>query len=418
LYFPRQRRFWAVALGHSVNDMFMSMGPVVLAFISVSILPMTNTQIGLTVSASQMMGAVSQPGFGFWADRTGGRLLGSGGLIWNVGFFMLALVGAQTGYFGLLFIPFIVRAIGSGAFHPVGSMYAANSDPSRSATNMSYFFLMGQTGLALGPLLAGRLLDMANPDSQSMFTNTFGTIFENSVHLGGTITPLYALSIMVIPTALFMFFTLPGSVNYNGEMARSGKKEETTNSVALPIKAFVILGAMVTLRSLAQPGSVTFIPVLFQNKGWSPTAYGAVVSSFWIASGISGVLLGNLADNFDRRIIVAVSLSLSAPAFFLLPAMEGEWAFVMAVIAGGLSGGSHSIIVVLAQELIPAAKGFASGAILGFIFATGALGSLLMGAVSDIIGLPATFQLSAGVIIMSGILALALPSRDAQNTSK
>src|SRR3989304_2128091 len=72
MHIPRQRLFWAVGLGHFTNDTFVSMGPVLLAFLSVSALPMTNTQIGFAVSTGQMIGALSQPFFGLLADRSGG----------------------------------------------------------------------------------------------------------------------------------------------------------------------------------------------------------------------------------------------------------------------------------------------------------------------------------------------------------
>jgi FSR family fosmidomycin resistance protein-like MFS transporter len=166
------------------------------------------------------------------------------------------------------------------------------------------------------------------------------------------------------------------------------------------------------LRGLAQPGSVNFIPVLFQQKGWSPAEYGLITSFFWIASGISGVVFGNLADRYDRRYIVLFSMVVSAPMFFFLPLVDGALAFLLAILAGGFSGGAHSIIVVLAQGLIPNSKGFASGAILGFIFGTGALGSLIIGSISDTIGLGTTFQMVAIAAALSGVLALFMPKRE------
>jgi MFS transporter, FSR family, fosmidomycin resistance protein len=408
---PRGRVFWAVGLGHMVNDAFMSMGPVLLAFISVSMLPMTNTQIGLTVSASQFVGAICQPGFGLMADRNGGRWLGAGGVMWTVGFLMLALVGAQTGYFWLMFIPFVAMALGSGAFHPAGSMHAADADRSRTASNLAYFFLLGQIGLGAGPALAGMLLDIANTTTQPLFTGVFGPAYSEGFVWGGTLSPIFILGLLAFPLTSLMVFWLPTALSYRS--ARQGQESAGAglSLSGLPVKAFLVLGVMVTLRSLAQPGSVTFIPVLFQNKGWSPGEYGAITSIFWLASGVAGVIFGNLADRFDRRLIMAGSLVLSAPAFFLLPVVDGPLAFAMAIIAGGLSGGSHSIIVVLAQELIPAAKGFASGAILGFIFGTGAIGSVLIGVMSDMIGLGTTFQVVAGAVLVASVIALLLPAR-------
>jgi FSR family fosmidomycin resistance protein-like MFS transporter len=324
---------------------------------------------------------------------------------------MLALVGAQTGYFWLLFIPFVMRALGSGAFHPVGTMHAADSDPTRSASNLSYFFLMGQFGLALGPALAGLLLDAANTNTQHLYTNVFTPLYDMSIQWNGTVSPLFALVILAFPAVSFMLWVLPTAQHYRSEQQTLAETQVKSVAAVIPWRAFALLGLMVGLRSLAQPGSVTFIPVLFQNKGWTPAEYGAITSSFWLASGISGVVFGNLADRYDRRWIVTLSLMSAAPAFFLLPLVNGPLAFATAVIAGGLSGGSHSIIVVLAQDLIPAAKGFASGTILGFTFGMGALGSFSIGTVSDIIGLGTTFQVVAGLIVVASFLALLLPAK-------
>src|SRR5262245_3942694 len=93
---PRQRLFWSVSLGHLTNDTFMAMGVVMLTFLSGSLLPMTNTQIGFAVSAQQFAGAISQPFFGIRADRTGGRDLGAYGVAWTTVMFMLSVLLAIT----------------------------------------------------------------------------------------------------------------------------------------------------------------------------------------------------------------------------------------------------------------------------------------------------------------------------------
>ncbi|NOG51954.1 MAG: hypothetical protein HND48_22850 [Chloroflexi bacterium] len=98
--FPQQRVFWAVSLGHLVNDIFMSMGPVMLVFISSSgILPMNAAQLGLAVSLRQIAGALSQPLFGGIGDRTGGRWLGAGGVAWVIIVQTLSVLLAFTGSF-------------------------------------------------------------------------------------------------------------------------------------------------------------------------------------------------------------------------------------------------------------------------------------------------------------------------------
>lgn len=408
MYLPRNRTFWAVSVGHLTNDIFISMGIVMLTFLSATVLPMSLTQIGLAVSLNQILGALSQPFFGIRADKRGGRGIGTLGLAWVVGMLMLSLwVAVTTRDYTLMLIPFVLQSLGSGAVHPVGSLHAAEADPRRSATNVSYFFLMGQFGLATGPALLGLLLDSAHVDNLRIYTDalTLPPLTAYRTDFSG----VYALSFLALPAIGFMATSIPLRVPPPKPLITEPRPAVSTS--ALPVTAMLILGALVVLRGLAQPGSVNFIPVLFQQKGWSPAEYGLITSSFWIASGVSGVIFGNLADRYDRRYVVLWSMVLSAPMFFLLPLTDGLVAFMLAVAAGGFSGGAHSIIVVLAQSLIPNSKGFASGAILGFIFGTGALGSLVIGSVSDVIGLGATFQWVAVAAVISGVLALFLPHK-------
>lgn len=412
---PRKRLFWAVALGHMINDTFMSMGPIILTFLISAGLSITNVQYGLAIGAQQMAGAVSQPFFGLRVDRNGGRWLGAGGVAWTVGMFTLAVIlVAITHNFWLMFVPYVLAALGSGAFHPSGALHAAESDTSRVATSMSWFFLMGQLGLAIGPFVAGSLLGAVSSGGlDAVFSdNITPSGFLLNQNVGGVIIVLL-IAPFVIPIVYFMATTLPNLRAYQVTHPLKPKSAEKTRfrDMNLPLKTGGLLLLLVALRSLATPGSVAFIPVLFEEKGWSPSEFGAITSSFWIAAGISGVYFGGLADRVDRRLVVMGSLVVAAPAFFLLPIVEERAiSFLLAMLAGGLSGGSHSLIVVLAQELLPSGKGFASGAILGTIFGMGALASLFIGFLSDAVGLETAFQVIAVATVLAGVLALALPS--------
>jgi MFS transporter, FSR family, fosmidomycin resistance protein len=108
--------------------------------------------------------------------------------------------------------------------------------------------------------------------------------------------------------------------------------------------------------------------------------------------------------------VIAVSLLLGAPMLFFLPLVDGAIALVLAIAAGALTGGSHSVIVAMTQRLMPARKGLAGGVTLGFIFGTGALGTLVIGGLSDSVGLLTAFQIVAGVTIVTSLLAWRLPA--------
>ncbi len=95
------------------------------------------------------------PIFGLLADRVKGRWLAAVGLMWTMIFF--AAASFATTYVGLLSM-LVIGALGSGAFHPVGAMSATHAGGAKGTSATSIFFLFGQSGLALGPVVSGAVL--------------------------------------------------------------------------------------------------------------------------------------------------------------------------------------------------------------------------------------------------------------------
>jgi FSR family fosmidomycin resistance protein-like MFS transporter len=174
--------------------------------------------------------------------------------------------------------------------------------------------------------------------------------------------------------------------------------------------AIALLALITGLRSWVFLGTVNFLPKMFQDMGWEATAYGLITGAYWIASGITGVIGGNLADRWGRRPVVFMTLLLGSAPVYFLPLNDNWLAFALAIIGGGLLGASHGILIVIAQALLPGRQAFASGVTLGYLFGTGALASWGMGAMADVWGLHSVIQAGAGVGLAAALLALFLPS--------
>jgi len=118
---------------------------------------------------------------------------------------------------------------------------------------------------------------------------------------------------------------------------------------------------------------------------------------------------GNLADRFGKRRILFLALSLAAIPLLLISSIGwSPWLFVLFPLAGALTGAPHSIIVVIAQRWIRVGMALASGVILGFMFSSGAIGTLISGYLADALGFPVVFRLTALLALSAALLTLPL----------
>jgi Arabinose efflux permease len=383
----RNRLYVSVATSHLAVDMLNSLGPVLLAVLAIP-LALSNAQIGLALTLYTLAGAISQPFFGWWADRMGKRsvALGAIGVLWTTVFFIAV---AFAGTWALILPLFVLASFGSGLFHPIGTATAAAAAPKNQAgTATSGFFFAGQAGLALGPILGGLL-------------------FGNVGAFG--ILPLAAVAF--IPALSMLFAPPPSEVG----SAKKASKISRYEATLFAIIAFVVL---VAVRSSIQAGYQSFLPKLFADRNWEPWMYGWLAGTFMFTAAIGNMATGIFADRYGMRAATVWPLLLSIPSGLIcLWAPTVAAAFITSALAGLFICGQHSVLVLHAQRLLPTQKGFASGLILGFTFATGGLGTWLAGIAGDIYGLLPTMQVLTVLALPCALLALTLPGREEPEAS-
>ena len=272
-------RLLITGLGHFSIDLFSSQVPVLLAALSTP-LALSNAQVGIAATLYSLATALTQPLFGYLADRFGSRWLGPGSLVWLAGLFgLLGLIGSTLSFPALILL-LTVAALGSGAYHPQGAMHAAASDRERQASATAIFFLFGQAGLALGPALGGMLLE--------------------SVGLPG----LTMLALVVMPVALGLFLSLSQG---NARAVPADKSLEETvdraeESARLSHMLFLAFALMIGFRSWAQVTVMTFMPKFYQEQGWTPAHYGTRLAVFMFASAGEACWAGTSPINGDASL--------------------------------------------------------------------------------------------------------------------
>jgi FSR family fosmidomycin resistance protein-like MFS transporter len=290
----------------------------------------------------------------------------------------------------MVVVMILLAALGSGLFHPIGTSFVASLRTKSTNTSTALFFLGGQMGLALGPVLGGVLFDL------------WGRV------------GILPLSLLALVPAVMMWVTVRQGKTIDMPAVTEQQSDTTAQTVRrVAIVVLLALVLLVALRSSVQATYQFLLPKLFADRGWDASMYGLLAGVYMGSAAVGNVIIGKLADHFGSRIVAAFSLLISVPLGLLfLTTPSVLLIFAVCAVVGVVTGGQHSILVVYAQRLLPVRKGLAAGLILGFTFASGALGTWLCGLAADTYGLQQAMQWVVMLGLPAALLALTLPGRE------
>lgn len=395
------KRLSAVSFGHMAIDILNASIAMILAVLAVPF-ELSNAEIAWGGMAYALMGSLTQPFFGVLADRVGGRWLGAAGLLWT-SIFYFAATFAQS-YFTLIAL-MTIASLGSGAFHPQGAMNAGAAGRHKATTGTSVFFLLGQMGLAFGPMIAGVLLQeigMAGPRFMAAATFPFVIWMAVSLRRPAEKAPQQSPPRPPVKPAPFRAGHVWPPARSRGRNSRGWSRDSR-------IHLLVAFGVLVALRASVHQIFYGLLPKYFADLQFSPSEYGFMVGVPSVAIALGSMAGGILGDRYNQRNILIVSLLAATPFSWLMLDLVNGWIFFpLAFTAGFLVGIPHSILVVMAQRFIPSRQGLASGAILGFTFASGALGMGIAGPLADYFSLSAVMHFVALMPIAAAFCALFL----------
>jgi FSR family fosmidomycin resistance protein-like MFS transporter len=352
-------------------------------------------QIGLGALIYQITAAMSQPLFGSLTDRLRGRWVGALGLLWTLAFYALA---STMPTYPLFIGTLMIGGLGSGAFHAAGLLNASSSGGKRPTLATSVFFVGGQSGLAVGPVIAGILL--LRMDLHAM--------------------PWIALA--MAPAAFVMLFFMndplpappPAAAR---ESAAAGTKRRGQTAAALSgAVAMTALFALITFRSGTAQSFATLLPKFYDEQGLTSAQYGLMLGIFAMSGAMGTFLGGFMGDRYNRRTVLVLVMFLSAPFAWMMLHTAGWQFVVMAIGAGIFLSIPHSIVLVMAQEMMPQRRGMMGGLTLGFIFASGSTVAWLASLAADRVGLPTVLSALALMPILAGLCALLLPAHGPTRT--
>ena len=151
----------AISFCHLLNDMVQSLIPAVYPILKNSF-HLNFSQLGLITFTFQVTASLLQPFVGLWADRRPKPY----SLAIGMGFTLVGLLLLSKAWsFETILVASALVGVGSSVFHPESSRVARMASGGQHGLAQSVFQVGGNTGSALGPLLAAFIVA---PDRKSV----------------------------------------------------------------------------------------------------------------------------------------------------------------------------------------------------------------------------------------------------------
>jgi FSR family fosmidomycin resistance protein-like MFS transporter len=366
----------ALSSGHLATDFANGALPALLPFL-VDRFGLTYTLAAVVMLAWAVSSSVVQPLFGLWSDRRGAVWLLPVGLA--AGGVGIGLASAAPAYWlVLLFV--VVSGLGTAAYHPEGSKFAAYASGNRRASGMSLFSIGGNLGYALGPIVATAIV----------------------VQLGLTGGLLLALPCLAVAVVLFLLIPfLEGFAPERGRRPRWSGEDRP--------RAMALLLAVIAMRNVGWFALVTFVPLYEVSLGHSES-YGNYVFAGMLLVGALGTLAaGPLADRLGLRTVLRGSLVISTPLMLVFLLVGGISGAIALAGVGAAIVGTFGVTMVMAQQYLPRNIGMASGLAIGFAIGLGGVAAVILGAIGDAVDLRTSLFVSAAAPLVALALTALLP---------
>jgi FSR family fosmidomycin resistance protein-like MFS transporter len=370
------RAMTALSGGHLAVDFAGGALPALIPFLHDKF-DLSYTLVAVLVLASALPGSIVQPLFGLWSDRRGAIWLMPAGVA--AGGIGMALAAASPAYW-MVVVFVVVSGLGTAAFHPEGSKFAAYVSGRRRASGMSLFSIGGNLGLALGAFATAPIV----------------------VALGLRGGLLIAVPCIAVAAVLLAVTPYLGRFVPRREMRASAAGADDRRSL-------VLLLTVIAFRSLAWYGLLTFVPLWEVSLGHSKH-HGTNLLSLMLISGFFGTLAsGPIADRIGLRTVLLTANIAISPLMFVFVLVGGIPGAVALAFAGVAVIGTFGTTMVMAQQYLPRRIGTASGLSIGFSIGLGGIAAVILGTIADSVDLRTALYVSSAAPAASVLLTLLLP---------
>lgn len=380
---------FALSATHLLNDMIQSLIPAIYPIIKTAY-ALDFGQIGLITLTFQITASLLQPVVGHYTDKNPMPY----SMVVGMGCTLTGLIGlAYAGSYPLLLLAAACVGLGSSIFHPEATRMARNASGGQQGLAQGIFQVGGQSGGALGPLLAAFIIVPRGQTSVAWFSAA----------------ALLAMVLMVWTARRYASLSQAAAAAPKPAKIATAAPEAPSHSkgrIAFAITILVILLFSKNAYSSSFSSYYTFY--LIGKFGVSVQASQLMLFLFLAAAAVGALAGGIIGDRVGRNRILWFSILGALPFSLMLPFADLFWTGVLTVVINLIMASSFAAILIYAMELMPGRIGLIGGLFYGLSFGLGGLAAAILGEVADWIGIEAVYRICAFLPAI-GLLAWFLP---------
>lgn len=372
----------AVAVAHLLNDLIQAVLPAIYPMLKVNF-SLSFAEVGLISLVYQLTASLLQPWIGLYTDKyPKPYLLPMGMVVTFSGIVLLAFAPS----FALLLIASALIGVGSSTFHPEASRVARMASGGRFGTAQSTFQVGGNTGSAIGPLLAALIIV------------PFGQ---------------HAVAWLVV-FALLAIWVLFGISRWNikHSLSQTTSKAQQVQSKLQGSQLFIALATICVLMfaKFTYIASISnyFTFYLMHKFGLSLQNAQLHLFAFLAAVALGTFAGGPIGDKIGRKAVIWVSFVGMAPFALIMPYANLFWTTVLSIIVGLVMSSAFAAMVVYAQEAVPGRVGMIAGLMFGLMFGVSGIAAAGLGYLADLNGIEWVFG-GCSLLPLLGLATFFLP---------